>query len=87
MFEGMVKARGRPTRPKSQYRRLNRLANWLNQSVGAEEPDQESLSYLREYNFRRRFGGSHDDFMNQPLEVTEMLIALDARLGENSSGD
>jgi hypothetical protein len=39
--------------------------------------DSEVISYFREYRFRAKFGGSHDDFLTQPREVTDWLMAID----------
>ena len=36
------------------------------------------FSLFREYQFRKTFGGSHDDFLNQPITNTEWLLAIDS---------
>jgi len=41
---------------------------------------------FREYQFRKTFGGSHEDFMNQPRQVTEWLLAIDGMVEEVKNG-
>ncbi len=41
-------------------------------------------SYYREYSFRQVFGGSHEDYMTQPLEVTDLLSQIHGRLNSKS---
>lgn len=45
-------------------------------------PDDEMLSYLAEYRFRKAFGASHEDFLNQPTVVTLVLSELDQELNK-----
>jgi hypothetical protein len=40
----------------------------------------------REYQFRSSFGGSHEDFMSQPREVTEWMLAIDGIYKEIKNG-
>jgi len=37
---------------------------------------------VREYQFRKILGGSHDDFLNQPKNVTDWMIAIHNALNE-----
>ena len=46
------------------------------------EVDAELSSLFREYKFRKEFGGSHEDFLNQPRETTEWLIAIHGMVNE-----
>jgi hypothetical protein len=41
---------------------------------------------FREYQFRKAFGGSHEDFMNQPMQITEWLIAIEGIMNEVKNG-
>jgi hypothetical protein len=41
---------------------------------------------FREWNFRKAFGGSHQDFMDQPQAVTEWLMAIDKMTSEMNNG-
>jgi hypothetical protein len=34
------------------------------------------MDYWREYLFRKTFGGTHEDFLDQPTMTTEWLIAI-----------
>jgi len=42
--------------------------------------DSEVMSYWREYQFRKTFGGSHKDFMNQPVVITNWLTEIHNRM-------
>ena len=46
------------------------------------EPDAETYSWFREYSFRKTFGGSHAEFIEQPVSATEWLLAIDKRLSD-----
>jgi len=50
------------------------------------EVDIEVASLYREYQFRKTFGGSHDDFLNQPRNVTDWLIAINNTMNEVQRG-
>ena len=41
------------------------------------EVSSEVLAYWREYQFRKTFGGSHKDFLDQPIVVTEWLTEIE----------
>ena len=70
--------------PKSPYRRLARLEAALRGKDA--EVDTEVSDLYREYQFRKTFGGSHEDFMNQPIQITEWLIAIDGIINEVKNG-
>lgn|GEM_PF-2047465 len=36
----------------------------------------ELLGYYREHRFRKIYGGSHKDFLEQPRQVTDWLLAI-----------
>lgn len=48
--------------------------------------DPDLLGWFREYQFRKSFGGSHQDFMAQPRLVTEWLLAIDSTVNGVQSG-
>jgi hypothetical protein len=39
--------------------------------------DPEVAAHLREVRFRKTFGGSHEDFMNQPMDTTAWMLEID----------
>jgi hypothetical protein len=40
----------------------------------------------REWSFRKAFGGSHQDFMDQPYGVTEWLLAIENMMNGMDDG-
>lgn len=48
--------------------------------------DSEVTTLYREYRFRKEFGGSHEDFLNQPREITDWLLAIDRIVSEAQRG-
>jgi len=40
------------------------------------EVDPEVTGYFREHRFRKIYGGSHKDFLDQPVQVTDWLLAI-----------
>jgi len=41
---------------------------------------------FKEYQFRKLFGGSHKDFLEQPVANTEWLLAIDAIVNKVNNG-
>jgi len=48
--------------------------------------DHEVSNLYREHRFRKALGGSHEDFMNQPREITDWLLAIDDLMNEVQRG-
>jgi hypothetical protein len=50
---------------------------------GAEtEVDEEVSAWFREYQFRKVFSITHEDFLEQPIEVTDWLNDIDRIVNE-----
>jgi len=44
------------------------------------------MDMYREYRFRSKFGGSHKDFLDQPVMTTEWLVQIDNVVQEVTNG-
>jgi len=44
------------------------------------------MAYFREHRFRKTYGGSHEDFLDQPRHVTDWLLAIARTEQEVSNG-
>jgi len=51
------------------------------------KPDDELAGLWREYRFRKAFGCSHEEFLDQPTRITDWLLALDNLHQELSHGE
>ena len=49
------------------------------------EVDEELLTLMREYNFRKTFGGSHEDFLDEPVLHSQWFNAISGIIGEIQS--
>jgi len=41
---------------------------------------------FREYQFRKTFGGSHEDYLSQPREITDWLLEIEKVMNEVRNG-
>jgi hypothetical protein len=48
--------------------------------------DPELSDLTREYRFRKALGGSHEEFLDQPRQVTDWLLAIDQVFREVERG-
>ena len=44
------------------------------------------MDLYREYRFRSTFGGSHKEFLDQPVSITEWLTQIDNVVKEVTNG-
>jgi hypothetical protein len=50
------------------------------------EVDAEVAHLFREVRFRKVFGGSHDDFLEQPVDVTDWMLQIETVIQEVQNG-
>lgn len=46
------------------------------------EVDDDLLALMREYNFRKTFGGSHEEYLDEPLLISQWFNAITGIIGE-----
>jgi hypothetical protein len=51
-----------------------------------EDVDPELASLIREYQFRKTFSVSHEDYMNEPHNNVTWLLAIDRTFKEAQDG-